>query len=304
MDFVLVLGDFTSHNDWDYDNETKLANNNHVLATIKKTFWGDSDQSRKEGSKPIILPINGNHEGGPENYENYDDPNDFLNSKIMQTYAEFIGQDRVDDLVNKGFYSYNTGKFRLVGIDGALNYSFNSYLAKDGFDPKNILQNLAKELHDAELNQQQVILFSHVPLSDVTSQSVLTRFLQVLYKRFSRTIAAAFSAHTHRDHVSFFQDSKGESQFIDFTSPSMTTYNHKNPSFRVYDLSQNGRILDYTQYRFNIEVYNVYAQQNNFDIKYEVSYRFREEYDLQDIKDLGNPRQIFSYMTQMMPNLD
>ena len=151
-------------------------------------------------------------------------------------------------------------------------------------NPLKILNNLLDTLYESEQQSQKVVILTHIPLSDYTAQTVLVRFLRLVLERFKDTITTSLSAHTHNDEFTFYKDSQGKNYLLEFISPSLTTYTDKNPGYRVYNFSNRGEVLDYQQYNFNIDVYNIFASQGNFTFEFDLSYSFLEEYELPTLK--------------------
>ena len=288
------MGDLISHNDWELTEDSKIKNNKFVLDAFKNTFWGEKSRSETD---LIILPIIGNHEGNPMNYENYDDPNGFIHTKIMPAYEPFIGLERVSNLVTKGFYTFvdESRNLKFVSLDGNLNSLFNHHASLDPTNPLNILINLSEDLYESEKNGQKVVILTHIPLADSTSQTTFVKYLRLLLQRFKDTIACSLSAHTHNDQVKFYKDKDGSNMFLEYTSPSLTTYSTINPSYREYLMAANGEIKNYSQYTMNIDVMNLYAEQKDFRFWFDLSYNFSDEYDIQTENFWSKPFYIESH---------
>ena len=61
-------------------------------------------------------------------------------------------------------------------------------------------------------------------------------------------------------------------------SPSLTTFDSYNPSYRMLKF-RNGVLTDYDQYRFNLNYYNIKAEQGYLDFEYDIAYSFNHEYN-------------------------
>lgn len=186
------------------------------------------------------------------------------------------------DLKTKGFYTQTVKNTVFLCLDSNLNSFFNSHSVAYGTDPKGILASLLKIFSDSEKNKQKVIIVTHIPLADESAKTQLPKFLKVIFDRFSDIISASLAAHTHNDHFKFYKNLKGENIFMEYISPSLTTFSNLNPSFRVYDVSSEGEIANYFQYRMNLDVMNVYALQDNFDLKFDLIYDLVSQYDLKE----------------------
>ena len=68
----------------------------------------------------------------------------------------------------------------------------------------------------------------------------------------------------------------------DFVAPSLTTWTHLNPSFRVFEVdTETNEIVDYVQYRLDLDKWN--AQGPSAQITWDPVYSFKDQYKLQDI---------------------
>lgn len=247
---------------------------------FREIFWGDNNESKTDVT---ILPVVGNHEGHPLNYENYNDPQGFVHQRIFDAYVQFVGSERVADLIQTGFYSFVDTKrnLKFISLDSNLNSLFNTYEILDSTNPLNILINLSKSLYESENLGQKVVLLTHIPLADESSQTALIKYLKVVLERFSETIACSLSSHTHNDQIKFYKNKQNENMFAEFISPSLTTYTNMNPSYRMYKMAATGEVKDYSQYSLNIDVLNVYAEQNDFRFWFDLTYNLVEEYNIQ-----------------------
>lgn len=77
-------------------------------------------------------------------------------------------------------------------------------------------------------------------------------------------------------------------------SPSMTTYDYKNPSMRVYSLDKaTNHLLDYHQYRLDLNKAN---SLNASTIHFDLVYSFRHFYSLPSLQT--------HVLTQWVDNLE
>ena len=280
---VLILGDLVSHDDWNLEEEDRAEVNKFVLDSIKKTF---SDPNN--ANNPVILPVVGNHEGDPLNYENYDDPENYIYTNIFPAFGQFISAKQMGDLKKKGFYTELVGNLKFLCFDSNINSAFNSHSVAHDTNPKGLLQPLAEEFYDSEKKGQKVIIVTHIPFADESAKTQFPRFVKVLFERFADTISASFAAHTHNDHFKFYKNLKGENMFVEYISPSLTTFQNLNPSYRVYEISPEGEVENYEQYRMNMDVMNVYASQDNFKLEFDLVYDLLTQYELAGSTEQGN----------------
>lgn len=66
----------------------------------------------------------------------------------------------------------------------------------------------------------------------------------MLLKRFKDTIVGSFAAHSHYDSFIVLRDENEEIYHKQFISPSLTTFDVINPSFRIYEF-KNSKIHDF-----------------------------------------------------------
>jgi sphingomyelin phosphodiesterase len=290
VDYVAILGDLISHNDWEISEDDKIKNNQFIMDQIRETFWDGKDFETRDPSLPNIIPVVGNHEGIPVNYENYDDPNGFMHSKIFKGFDKLIPQDKIDKLTSQAFYTYmdTERKIKFISLDSNINSLFNMHASISPTNPLNILKNLAKNIYDSEVNGEKVVILTHIALGDYTAQTVFVKFFRVLLERFKDTITTSLAAHTHKDQFKFYKNDVGENFMIEYISPSLTTYADLNPGYRIYKFSGDGEVLDYDQYRFNIDVMNILAQQGNYTFNFDLSYSLLDAYEMQANTRFGN----------------
>lgn len=283
MDYVLILGDLISHDDWELSEDLKAENNQFVLDSLRKTFWGNKDYYSRDGKGPAILPVVGNHEGHPVDFDDFDNPDGFLKKKILGAYEPLIGKERVAKVATDGFYVYRDlqRNLKFISINSNVNSLYNSHAVLHPENPMNILNKLSHSLYESEKIGEKVILLTHIPFADNSSQTVFARFVKALFTRFKDIISCTLAAHTHNDQMKFYKDETGQNTMIEFISPSLTTFSNRNPSYRIYKFSNSGEFMDYTQYRFNIDVMNVHALQGNLKFTFDRVYSLVEEYDIQ-----------------------
>jgi sphingomyelin phosphodiesterase len=67
-----------------------------------------------------------------------------------------------------------------------------------------------------------------------------------------------FFGHTHSDHIETIKSTENGTPISTlFIAPSGTTYDYRNPSFRVYEMNaSDNSIKDFAQYRLDLETAN------------------------------------------------
>ena len=253
------------------------------MDNLRKAFWGTEDFYTRDGKGPTILPVVGNHEGHPVNFDDYDDPDGFMKKRILAGYESLIGKDRVRDVAGDGFYVHRDTQrnLKFISVNSNVNSLYNSHASLKPANPMRILNKLSESLYESEQKGEKVILLTHIPFADDSSQTVFARFIKVLFGRFRHIISCSLAAHTHTDQMKFYKDDQGQNTMVEFISPSLTTYNDINPSYRIYQFSDSGGFMDYTQYRFNIDVMNVYALEGDLRFYFDRVYSLLDEYQIQ-----------------------
>lgn len=271
-DLVLMLGDNTGHNYFMESEEVLVDSTSVILKKLKESF----------PDVPIV-PVLGNHECHHVDYFDFNDKSNFVVEKIYPLFEAVISREKINDLINNGFFSQEYADFNLkvISLNSQINDAFN--IANFSFSTffQEFLYRLAGDLYASEQKGQKVIVVSHIPITDYFAIDEVNRGLVILLERFKDSIIGVFSGHTHNDQLRFIRDSKNDVFMVNYLSPSLTTFASYNPSFRMYEFI-DGRLSDYIQYKFNIDYYNDRADAGIFDFKYDVAYRFTEEYELKD----------------------
>eukprot|EP00026_Physarum_polycephalum_P014391 Phypoly_transcript_14900.p1 GENE.Phypoly_transcript_14900~~Phypoly_transcript_14900.p1 ORF type:complete len:255 (+),score=36.05 Phypoly_transcript_14900:45-767(+) len=136
----------------------------------------------------------------------------------------------------------------------------NGWLLLNSSDPGQMLQWLINVLQAAEDTQQKVYIVGHIPPGDHSCLPTWgTQFYQVV-DRYEDTILAQFYGHTHNDQFEVFYDleHKWRATSIAYIIPSVTTYQHNNPSYRIFTADANtGYIVESSTYHVNITAANL-----------------------------------------------
>jgi len=281
-DLIFMLGDNTSHNYFMESEEVLIDSTTVILKKLKESFPGTP-----------IVPVLGNHECHHVDYFDFNDKSNFVVEKIYPLFEAVISRDKINDLANNGFFSQEFADFNLkvVSLNSQINDAFNiaNFSASTFF--QEFLYKLAGDLYASELKGQKVIVVSHIPITDYFSIGEVNSGLITLLERFKDSVIGVFSGHTHTDQLRFIRDSQNDVFMVNYLSPSLTTFVSYNPSFRVYEFA-DGLLSDYVQYKFNIDYYNDKADAGDFDFKYDIAYRFTDEYELKGAS-LSEIRELF-----------
>lgn len=62
-----------------------------------------------------------------------------------------------------------------------------------------------------------------------------SKIFNALIDRYSYIVRGIFTGHSHSDELEVFYNDNNEAVNANFIAPSLTTYNHRKPSFRVFE---------------------------------------------------------------------
>lgn len=144
---------------------------------------------------------------------------------------------------------------------------------------------IGDSIFESEKKNQKVLIIQHIPLGDqFADDSKSVRCLKYVIQRFRKTIVGIMGGHSHFDNFVLLRDIKGEIYAKQFISPSLTTFAVRNQSFRIYHF-EDSEIVDYDQYRFDLEKYNALANQGDISFYFDLKYSFKSEYLISDFRD-------------------
>ena len=268
-DFIILLGDNYGHNNYREKNS---------IYDLENYFY-DSVQSKFPNSN--IIPVFGNHEYDPVDFFDFDDKNNFVIKNLFPNLKKFINQEKIDNFINNGFYDleFESQGVKFIIINSQIHDTKNFFLLKKHTNLLNFFEKLTKTIYNSEKKDQKVILLNHINLGNKGNYDGYEKNMHFIIERFSSTITTSLSGHTHHDEIRFIKNTKKEIIHVNYISPSLTTFGNYNPSFRVYKFL-NGKVDDYDQYRFYIDVFNKLAEDNIFDFKFQRAYSFRDEYEI------------------------
>ncbi|XP_064390899.1 sphingomyelin phosphodiesterase A-like [Halichondria panicea] len=278
-DFVIYTGDNAPHDVWNETWTTQLDATQFVV-----------DYLAEKLPSMTIYPAIGNHESWPES-EYLGTMLEFqaLNRDLAykwQKWADFP-QDALDTIVEGGYYNIRImDNLRLISFNSDYGYTpnFYSFLNAENDHYKNQLIWIKKQLSLAEKQGDKVLLIAHIPPGDPSSHAEYGEFYLSIAKQFSDTVVGHLFGHTHTDQFELVQDADGVYGAV-LIAPSVTTYGHINPSFRIFTMDTNTKtLLGYEQYHLNVTHANeLYSKDPNSKPKFELSYTTKDEYGLKDL---------------------
>ena len=250
-DFVMWLGDNENHELYASSKEDNLNTTSFIAEKMRAAF----------PDTPFWLSI-GNHEGWPvDNYDMLGLKDAYLLPGLSKAYEQLLGEEEVKQIKRYGYYSqdFDTQKLKIISLFGMSFDNLNFYAYFKAWDPLGQLSWLEKQFADAEEKGYTVFILSHIPIGDDFSVALWMDIFSALSDRYQNSIGGIFAAHTHADHLKFFQRHDGTNKLtaVNLISPSLTTLWSTTPSFRVYHIDkETNQIVDYDQYRLDLNKWN------------------------------------------------
>lgn len=271
-DFIVILGDNVGHHYFRKPAETVANATAFVLSRLKKVF-----------PDVKVIPVLGNHECHPVEYLNFTDYKNFVYEKIISQFELFITKYEINEFKEKGYFTIeeNDKNVKFISINSQVLDGFNTFLMDVTNYAWDFLEFLAQELYNSEIKKQKVIILNHIEITDYFAIRELNVALLYILERFQDTVISYLSGHVHRDQIRFMHDSNKRVFGANYISPSITPSSCHDPSFRIYEY-EDGSLLDYTQYSFDIEKHNILAEKDDFSFNFKIKYRFLEYYGLKN----------------------
>ena len=188
---------------------------------------------------------------------------------------------------------------RLISIHTGYVQPGNFYLTWNHDPTRDMASQLSwfkSTLESARALNENVFIQQHYPLDSI--ENSLQQPWYDTYKEYSDIIKVIFAGHSHSDQYHVFgsfpnnntnhKNNKNNNQSnpfaVEFIAGSVTTYQGRNPAFRVYSYDREScDLIDYVQYRFDLEKSNSLKKPIWFP-----AYSMKSEYGLTGIsaKDL------------------
>ncbi|KAJ9057528.1 hypothetical protein DSO57_1021852 [Entomophthora muscae] len=140
-----------------------------------------------------------------------------------------------------------------------MNFWLVSSLPSDGQDPNCILHWLINELQASEEKRENVYIIGHVPPSHPDCFPYWSDQFQQIVNRYHHIISGQFYGHTHFDEFQLFYRSQVEKSRdtvlgVSYVAPSVTTFEHVNPGFRIYEVEpEKFQVYDSLTYYTDLE---------------------------------------------------
>ncbi|KAK0423677.1 hypothetical protein QR680_008272 [Steinernema hermaphroditum] len=283
FDYVLLSGDYMSHNDWSYTRAEHKS-------VIEKLAWLFQLYLPE---KPVFWAI-GNHEGVPVNsFAPHFAPERFqptwLYKSVSRANRLWLNSQAQSDMEYRGSYSIRVGqKLRLISLNTGYCENTNFWLYINQTDPDGTMSWFVNQLGQAEAAGESVHVMAHVPPGDAECLEGWAFNYYRVINRFAHTITAQFFGHVHTDSFTVFYENMNDPSStptgVHYTAPSVTTYEGLNPAYRIYTIEgefegSRYRVLDFDNYFLNLT--NLKSEADT--PKWEKLYSARSEYNMNDL---------------------
>lgn len=275
-DLIVWTGDNPPHNPWQ-SNGKEIYNITEIFIDLLLNKY------KYEGQMFAAL---GNHEEYiADQYNPYEEQRekDFLRT-MGNMFKQWLSDSEYEHFIQNGYYStkFKNTNLRIIALNCFLCDIMNFFLIRNPTDPGHQFKWLEGTLRQSEKNGEAVMIIGHIPPGDSTYLSHCSKRYNALVDRFSHIIRGQFFGHTHYDEFRVINGYFNQTNIagLILTSPSLTSYSWKNPSFRVYELESNNKIFsDYKQYRLNLTEANLTP---------EIKPQFKISYSAKEVKNLIN----------------
>ena len=273
-DFLFMLGDNVGHQFFRQESSALIDATSFIFKEIKKAF-----------PDTVIIPVLGNHECDPVEYMDFSDYDNFVYKNIVSQFLEFVSQQEIDKFKEKGYFKleYPENNLKIISMNSQILDGFNTFNMDDNRFSWEFIECFGEELYESEKKNQKVILLSHIEVSDYFTIKELNDSFIYLLERFQDTIVTFMSGHTHNDQLRFLRDSQKKVYMANYICPSITTYSCHDPSFRIFEYSDD-KLIDFKQYAFDIDLHNAKARTGDFSFEYDLRYSFLEHYGLKSVE--------------------
>ncbi|KAI6173119.1 Sphingomyelin phosphodiesterase [Aphelenchoides besseyi] len=269
VDYIMLTGDYMSHNDWSYSRESHMYVISN-LSMLLNTYFPDT---------PIFWGI-GNHEGVP------------VNSFAPHTVPRKFWPEWLYRAIYNAGYKWIPPEQFVTSIYRGYCETTNFFLYLNQTDPDGTLKWLVDELYDAEQRGIAVHIMAHIPPGN-------SECLEGWARNYYRIIASFTVFYENMN------DFRSRPVGVLFSAPSVTTFENLNPSYRVYYIDGNYDQSTYVSHLFSLheirlqeildfDTYflNLSRPQSYPDPEWQFLYSARQEYGLLDMtpkswNDLG-----------------
>lgn len=280
-DFVIITGDFMSHNfNENFEKYTGIKDQDSLNKFIEKTIRFITTMIVNSFPNTNIFPTVGNDDAYCGNYM-IDPEGEFLKmtAKVWQPIVNMKSnnQNFEKDFAKGGYCISNISEntnYKIIILNTVFFSSkYKNHCGDTSADPgADALKWLTETLEVCKNNQQKVYLSYHIPpgidiyatingkgnceekIFSSWKENYTKEFIDII-KKYQNNIIAAFAGHFHRDDFRLFYENEEPVSFLHITSSISPIYGN-NPSYQIftYDKSDFSLINFETYYLKNISI--------------------------------------------------
>lgn len=302
-EFVLMTGDLTHHQIWNYTKEDNLDHYAVAFRILREEF----------GNK-TIYPAVGNHEPAPCNLfptraitnssSQYNIS--WVYNALADQFASSLTPEALTTFRQSGYYTQlHKPGFRIITLNTNFCYTLNFWLIHSPEDPEGQLQWFSDTLAEAEENNELVWIVGHVPPGSDDCWYFWGQKYGALINRYEAIIRAQFYGHTHNDEMRIFFDMNENPPRPTgnlYITTSVTPYSYINPGYKVFYTDgadrQDGtkatwEIVDHEAWIYNVTKANI----DGVDVTPVLfkEYSAKEEYGLKSFR----PTDLYELVVKM-----
>ena len=264
-DFIIWTGDNPPHTPWktNYDD---VYNSTNVFVDLLYNKYNYSN--------PVFLSLGNHEEAITDQFYPYSvSANQEFLKQMHNIFQMWLGPQESVTFLDYGYFTtkYKQTNLRIISLNCFLCDILNFYLIKDPTDPFKQFDWLESVLRQAEKEGEYVFIISHIPPGDTSYMSECSRRYIAIVDRFQNIIRGQFFGHTHYDEFKLISEyfDGNKTAGVVLTAPSLTTYSFQNPSFRIYEMDSDTKVmLDYFQYRLNLTEANAQEGEPQWKVAY------------------------------------
>ncbi|CAL8071311.1 unnamed protein product [Orchesella dallaii] len=297
-EFVIMTGDLTHHQIWNYTVQDNLDHYNLVFRLLRQEF-GDK----------TIYPVVGNHEPAPCNLFPTREVTaaapqhnmSWVYAAIADEFSSSLTPEAEAQFRLTGFYTLvHKPGFRVIALNTNFCYTLNFWLIYNSVDPEGQLQWMSNTLDAAEKNNEVVWIIGHVPPGSDDCWYFWGLKYSAIIARYESIIKAQFYGHTHNDDLRILFDMAEEpprptgSLYI---STSVTPYSYVNPGYKVFladgargENNSTWEIVDHETWIYNVTQANLEGSPTLFK-----EYSAKEAFGLRSLR----PADLYDLVVRM-----
>uniref|UniRef100_A0A0N4ZDC3 Guanylate cyclase n=1 Tax=Parastrongyloides trichosuri TaxID=131310 RepID=A0A0N4ZDC3_PARTI len=283
FDYIIITGDFESHDTWEYSKTKTMTNVMNITEVIQSYF-----------PKTPIYQATGNHEGVPMDALGHHSMPEYstrgpqwLYNTFAQAWKRDLPESTSAGIKYRASYAIKPYKgLKIISLNTVYCSKNNFYNYLNQTDPDDTMAWLAQELLESEKENEKVHIISHIPPgSSYCLKGWSFNFYELVY-RFEDTIAALIYGHVHKDFFEVYYekgDVTGRPYHVNYVAPSFTTFKNSNPAYRVYTIDGNYEGSSFTVIESETYYANLTGTNEEKAPKWELEYKLKEEYGMNDL---------------------